>query len=120
MTTTLWRVVEASLDASFGLVTVHPRDATGSAGEDVRYFIRSPKLAEEFTRVTADVVFTEVRKRCYGRKGPIGDGQFLLTDDRGEAHEFRFESFFNGHDALTLGKRLAVAHTSVMLSPSRR
>ncbi len=102
MTTTLWRVVEASLDASFGLVTTHPRYSTSVAEEDIRYFIRSPKFATEFASVPADVVFSEIRARCRGRKGPIGEGQFTLIDDRGDSHQFLFQSFFNGHDALTL------------------
>jgi len=116
MTTTLWRVVEASLDASFGLVSTHPREATSSPEEDIRYFIRSPKFATDFAGVTADAVFGEVQRRCRGRRGPIGDGLFSLTDDRGQAHEFRFQSFFNGHDALTLGKRLVARNVSVMVS----
>jgi len=116
MTTTLWRVVELALDASFGLVTAHPREVTGFPENDIRYFIRSPKFETEFPEVTADAVFGEVKRRCHGRRGPIGDGAFSLTDARGETHEFRFQSFFNGYDALTLGKRLAARRVSAMVS----
>ena len=113
MTTTLWRIVELSLDASFGLVTAHPRDVDSSS-EAIRYFLRSPNFAAEFATVTAAGLFSEVKRRCYGRRGPIGHGDFVLIDGRGEAYEFRFESFFNGHDALTLGKRVAPRNLSVM------
>lgn len=119
MTTTLWRVVELSLAASWGLVTRHPLSASGVADEDIRYFIRSPKFAAQFDEVTAGAVFGEVRRRCYGRRGPIGDGQFLLPDDRGEQHEFRFEAFFNGYDALTFGTQLVARPAVVIVLGSR-
>lgn len=116
MTTTLWRVVEASLDASFGLVSAHPRRLTVSDQQEIRYFIRSPKFATEFACLAADQIFAEVRRRCHGRKGPIGDGQFALADDRATAHEFRFQTFFNGHDALTLGVRVRTLPVSLAMS----
>src|SRR5205823_4483027 len=71
MTTTLWRVVELSLDAAFALVSVHPQHASGNPDADVRYFIRSPKFAAEFSGVTSGSLFDAVRTRCHGRRGPI-------------------------------------------------
>lgn len=106
ITTTLWQVVERSADASFGVVSKHPNQATGLPGNDIRYFIRSVKFAQEFAGVNAGAVFEQVRQRCYGRRGPIGAGEFSLSDDRGDPHAFWFQTFFNGYDALTLlGKR---------------
>ena len=105
LTTTLWRVVELSLDPCVGLVTCHPRKATGVDVDDVKYFIRSPAFANEFGAVTAASLFTAVKGRCFGRRGPIGDGEFPLGNSRGESVDFCFETFFNGHDALTLVRR---------------
>jgi hypothetical protein len=110
--------VELSLDASWGLVSKHPRAASGPLQEDIRYYIRSRRFAAEFVRVGPPTIFGEIQKRCYGRKGPIGHGQFRLTNDRGEQHEFRFETFFNGYDALTFGTWLAARPVAVAMRAS--
>lgn len=103
MTTALWRLVELSLDACFGLVSAHPRVATAGDG-DIRYFIRSPRFLAEFPSIGAHMAFNEVRIRCYGRRGPIGSGTFMLKDSRGDSREFEFECFYNGYDALTAAR----------------
>ncbi len=105
MTTTLWRVVELSLDAAFGLVTQHPRMLTGSIDEDIRYFVRSPRFAAEYSRISPENLFGQICGKCYGRRGPIGSGELSVTDDRGDAYSYEFETFYNGHDALTIAQR---------------
>lgn len=107
MTTTLWRVVELSLDAAFGLVTVHPRDVTAAPHLDIRYFIRSPTFAAQFSKADPADLFAAVKAQCYGRRGPVGSGEFPVANDRGEPCRFSFETFFNGHDALTLASPVA-------------
>ena len=104
MTTTLWRVVELSVDAAFGLVSAHPHKATGDIDADVRYFIRSPRFEAEFSKAPPASLFEAIKHRCRGRRGPIGEGAFQVIDDRGEGREFSFETFFNGHDALTFAR----------------
>ena len=37
------------------------------------------------------------------RGGSLGAGEVVLSDGANERHLFRFETFFNGHEALTLG-----------------
>ena len=118
MTTTLWRVVEQSREPSWGLVSKHPNVVSTSPSEDIRYYVRSPSFASEFCRVAASSIFEQIRKGCYGRKGPIGHGQFSLTNDRGELHEFKFETFFNGYDALTFGTWLAARPVVVVVRAS--
>jgi len=103
MTTTLWRVVELSLDAAFGVISKHPRTVSGAHAGDIRYFVRSPKFEAEFSKVKVRQLFDSIRAKCFGRRGPIGHGEFEIIDDRGDKHEFCFETFFNGHDALSLG-----------------
>lgn len=45
---------------------------------------------------------TKIALYCYGRKGPLGSRSCLLTDKNGDTHSFRFETFYNSYDALTL------------------
>ena len=116
MTTALWRLVELSLDACFGLVTGHPRGAAHGDGA-IRYFIRSPRFITEFPAVVAGAAFQEVRTRCFGRRGPIGSGSFALDDSRGDSREFEFECFFNGHDALTIA-RCAGTRKGIIVVPA--
>jgi hypothetical protein len=105
LTTTLWRVVELSIDPCVGLVTCHPRKASGVDADDIKYFIRSSAFMTEFAAVTAASLFNVVKGKCFGRRGPLGDGEFPLSNARGESVDFCFETFFNGHDALTLVRR---------------
>lgn len=116
MTTTLWRVVELSVGASFGLVTKHPKSLTGSVDEDIRYFIRAPRFAAECSGVSAENLFGEVRRRCYGHRGPIGSGEFSVMDDRGDAHQYQFETFYNGHDALTIAQRMSSRRSQIVVA----
>lgn len=102
MTTTLWRIVEATQHPAFGIVSVHPAGATGNVYEDVRYFIRSRRFAREFSRADPSMLFDTICTRCYGRRGPVGQGILLVSNDRDEASPFTFETFWNGYDALTL------------------
>lgn len=101
LTTGLWRLVELSVDPCFGLITGHPRNATGL--DDVKYFIRSPRFTSEFANISGAAIFHAIVPQCFGRKGPVGDGSIQLTNGRGELWEFEFECFYNGYDALTLG-----------------
>lgn len=105
MTTTLWRVTEASNRAAFAIVGAHPNDVSGDPEADVRYFIRSPLFAAEHARANVPGIFEAVCSQCHGTRGPIGSGSFLMEDDNGASRHFVFETFWNGHDALTLGVR---------------
>jgi hypothetical protein len=103
ITTTLWRTVEASQHAAFGIISVHPAAVTGVIDTDVRYFIRSPKFASEFSQVIPGELFPRICAQCHGRRGPVGQGTCDLTDNNGAKKQFTFETFWNGYDALTLG-----------------
>jgi hypothetical protein len=101
MTTTMWRLVEATQHRAFGIVSVHPSAATGKS-DDVRYFVRSPLFAAEYSGATPLSLFQVIKANCYGRRGPIGRGTLQVLDDRGDKRAFVFETFWNGHDALSL------------------
>lgn len=101
MTSTLWRGVEASEGAVFGLVSQHPKDALGET--PLRYFVRSRDFCERFPNVFAMAVFQQLKSFCYGRRGPIGNGEVTLIDANGEQHVFFVEAFSNSHEVLSLG-----------------
>jgi hypothetical protein len=106
MTTTLWRVVEHLGVPAFGLVTDHPtRPGDGfNPAEPCRYFIRSRMFERQFGKLSEVGLFAVIHGYCgFRTRGPLGEDEVLLTDDNGRQHVFFFETFFNGHDALTLG-----------------
>ncbi|MCP1975660.1 ImmA/IrrE family metallo-endopeptidase [Bradyrhizobium elkanii] len=108
LTSTLWRFVECLGDERplVGLVSVHPRRPVQSmvAVPVCRYFIRSRAFDAQFPNVNENDVF-EIAKLYCGRQsgGPLGEAQITLTNARAEARAFKFETFYNGYDALTLG-----------------
>jgi hypothetical protein len=101
MTTTLWRAVEAAEEAVFGLVSQHPRHPP--AEEPIRYFIRSRSFESQFAAVSAMQLFEVLKTFCFGSRGPIGQCEITLADSNGEGHIFFVETFYNSHEALTLG-----------------
>lgn len=116
MTSTLWRAVESLPVPCLGLVSSHPRNVLPSRnqGQPIRYFIRSPSFLRQFSRVTAEDVFAHLNRYCFGRRGPIGHAEVRLLDDNGRAHDFLFETFFNGHDALTLAVQVRARCAAVI------
>jgi len=48
--------------------------------------------------------------------GPLGDDEVVLIDQNGDRHAFRFETFFNGHEALTLGIWLRAIPSAVSVT----
>ena len=60
----------------------------------------------QFIRTTASTVALFNVITSYSgaqRGGKLGQDDVVLTDVNGETHLFRFETFFNGHEALSLG-----------------
>ena len=105
MTSTLWRLVEALDIPALGVVGAHPRGNTdpNQAAPQCRYFIRSRSFIERFSSVTEDAACAVLRANAsFRRGGPIADCEVILVDDRGEKQCFHLESFYNGHEALTI------------------
>jgi hypothetical protein len=106
LASTLWRYVENVGETApiVGLVSVHPNTPIPHDAPLIRYFIRSAAFVTRFPAVQENEVFQLVRTYCGARRrGPLGEGMVALVNDRGETETFRFETFFNGYDALTLG-----------------
>jgi len=104
MTSSLWRTVEALEFPAFGMVSGHPQRAKASAGsEPYKYFLRSRKAMEQFSGITPAAVFASIKTYCsWSTKGPLGESEVRLADDNGNDHDFLFETFHNGYEALTL------------------
>jgi len=58
-------------------------------------------------------VYGLIKSNCYGRRGPIGDGEVTIRDNNGREHVFYLEIFFNGHEALALGQHRYARVTSL-------
>lgn len=110
LTSTLWRYVEL-LDPNIPLcavVSAHPhvsqRSESFNAEIPCKHFIQSQRFSTQFSLIDEKTVFALISQYCRGaRKGPLGAAEVELTDDVGQRHVFRFETFYNGYDALTLG-----------------
>lgn len=106
MTTTLWRYVELSDEPWVGAVSCHPHRLAEDFSEAVplRYFIRSRGFEKRFSNVTEAEIFRTIVSYSSDRSGgPLGLAEVPLPDITGCPHVFRFETFFNRYDALTLG-----------------
>ena len=109
ITSTLWRLVEHGNGGRpmIALVTGHPHPARRKPDFDpkhpCRYCVESPEFRARFS-ITETALFQAVAAYCRPQMGgTIGEGEVLLTDRNGERHRFLFETFFNRHEALTLG-----------------
>ena len=110
LTSTLWRFTEAAHAdrPTVALVSGHPHPAKRKPDFDpanpCRYFIASQSFRERFATTTGLHLFNKVAGYS-GRQrgGMLGGRDVVLQDFDGRAHVFVFETFFNGHEALTLG-----------------
>lgn len=106
MTTTLWRMVEYCGEdrPAVGLIGRHPGEQRSISTPMFRHLILSQAFRDRFPDPDVRALAGEISGYCgWRKKGPLGKGEVVLSDCDGRRHLFRFESFFNGHDALTMG-----------------
>lgn len=110
MTSTLWRFVEKAHGGRpiVALVTGHPHPTRRKADFDptnpCRYCVESPPFRERFGILSEPELFAAIVDYCGAQRGgTLGRSEVLLQDLNGERHVFEFETFFNRHEALTLG-----------------
>ena len=110
ITSTLWRFVEQAhvTTPMIALVSGHPHPSKWKEDFDplspCRHSIESPSFTAQFGSASDTMMFQAISTYCGSQRGgELGVDEIILNDQRGEAHVFRFETFFNGHDALTLG-----------------
>ena len=110
MTSTLWRFVEQAHGGRpiVALVTGHPnptrRKSDFDAAQPCRYCVESPLFRERFGTLKETDLFTAIVAYCGSQGGgSLGQSEVVLYDRNSEPHLFGFETFFNRHEALTLG-----------------
>jgi Zn-dependent peptidase ImmA (M78 family) len=120
ITTTLWRYVEQSEKPMIGAISCHPhrRPPEFDANTPFRYLVGSRSFQQQFSGVSEVDLFTRIKNYCSNRRGgPLGSRELVLRDDNGTAHVFQFETFFNQHEALTLGVYRDAYGISISTSP---
>ncbi|MBH5396625.1 DUF955 domain-containing protein [Bradyrhizobium sp. CNPSo 4010] len=120
MTSTLWRFVEQGHGGRpiVALVTGHPhrtrRKTDFDPANPCRYCVESPPFRERFGIVRETDLFATIVGYCGSQRGgSLGRSEVLLADLNGDRHVFDFETFFNRHEALTLGYWLR-SHSSAV------
>jgi Zn-dependent peptidase ImmA (M78 family) len=120
MTATLWRFVEQAHSGRpiVAMVTGHPHHTRRKAGFDAanpcRYCVESPPFRERFGSLKETDLFAAIVGYCGAQGGgSLGQSEVILSDRNGAPHLFQFETFFNRHEALTLGRWLR-PHAGVM------
>lgn len=108
LTSTMWRFIEETHSEKMmvGIVSQHPNKLKSDFDEAApcKYLIESPRFKELFGNIDIISLFAQIKNYCsHAKGGPLGTSMLSLTDVNGENHQFRFESFYNGHECLTLG-----------------
>ena len=109
MTSTLWRFAEQAHGGRpmVALVTGHPhpvrRKPEFDPSSPCRYCVESPPFRERFGTTEVEL-FGALAGYCGAQTGgSLGQDEVVLRDRDGSPHVFLFETFFNRHEALTLG-----------------
>lgn len=104
-TTTLWRMIEHVGEdrPMIGLIGQHPQNFRSDTAS-FRHVIPSPAFDQRFDVPSVVSLGDRIKNYCWGRKGPIGEGELVFSARDGSRHLFEFETFYNGYDALTLGR----------------
>jgi hypothetical protein len=122
VTSTLWRFVEQAHAGQpiVALVSGHPHPARRKADFDparpCRYCVESPPFRERFGASSEVELFAKIVGYSGAQRGgSLGRREVLLLDLNGDRHVFDFETFFNRHEALTLGFWLRPHTTSALV-----
>jgi hypothetical protein len=106
-TTTFWRFIEDAHEGlpMIGAIGAHPRRrAANDSKQTLRHIIESPSFRARFQTPTPKDLEAIIGGYCGAQRGgPLGVAEIPVTDRNGDSHIFRFESFFNYYDCLTLG-----------------
>lgn len=120
VTSTLWRFIEQAHGdrPMVALITGHPHPAKRKqdfdAANPCRYCIESPTFQERFGQMTEVALFQVIVGYSGAQRGgSLGKTEVVIHDRNGTGHIFAFETFFNSHEALTLGYWLQPHATAV-------
>ncbi len=115
---TLWRLVEEAHDDEpmFGIISGHPKRPSGDFNPNApcRHFIESQAFRQQFGNISEVEAFEAILGYASrARGGPLGQAEAVFVGKDGLRHRFQMETFYNGHDALTLGTYLGLKHVQV-------
>ncbi|NMY75635.1 ImmA/IrrE family metallo-endopeptidase [Pseudomonas sp. WS 5071] len=120
LSSTLYRFVEsAGLENPIvGIISCHPHASKRPMDYDpslpCKHTIHSPAFRQRFKKISDIHLFEAISSYCGPQRGgPLGQREVSLSDDNGDKHMFMFETFFNRHDALTLGVYLGPSNIVV-------
>jgi hypothetical protein len=84
-----------------------------------RHFVPSKLFAVKYSNVCPLHLIDHVDSNAVKKRGgPVADFTFSLSDDNGVSHEFRAETFYNGHYLQTLFVEIGkLTATGVLLKP---
>ena len=107
-TSTLWKYIEdVNQDRPIvGVVSEHPHHPSESfdPAKPCRHCIHSSEFRRHFSSVTELELFRAISGYCNLRRGgPLGAGDVMLKDNRGDRHLFHFESFSVKYYVLSMG-----------------
>lgn len=110
-TSTLWRFVEQGRPDLAVVVVItaghpHPDRRAGGpvAALACKHFVQSSTFAKLFPTVKEQALVDTIVEYCGPQRGGmLGAAEVVLDDCNGIPHLFHFETFFNRHEALTLG-----------------
>ncbi len=120
ITMTLWRLVEEAHDDEplFGVISPHPKYLCDDFDPRTpcRYFVESPAFRESFGIVTEVAAFEAIQGyTSWAHGGSLGEGEVVFVSRDDERHRFHMETFFNRHEALTLGVYLGPVCSHVVV-----
>jgi hypothetical protein len=98
----------------FGLIGQHPSDYANDK-PNFRHLIPSSSFNEMFEFPSIEHMTTTIMSYCRRGRGPLGEKKVVLKGRDGSRHEFYMETFFNGYDALTLGRYRKKLPTSILM-----
>ncbi|MGH2638124.1 MAG: ImmA/IrrE family metallo-endopeptidase [Rhabdochlamydiaceae bacterium] len=126
ITTTMWRFIEVRGKhlPIVGMLSAHPnpvrRNPEFDPTKPCRYLIQSRLFSERFGNTSELDLFRLISGYAkHASRGPLGADEIVLKDDSGERHLFAFETFWNGHEALTLGTYLRPVPELIAVNLSR-
>ncbi len=121
ITSTMWKMVEASPSAVVGLIFNHPTklDLIEPTAPQSRYLLRSRRFERGFSAVTKSDLYSQISGAIASLEpGMSACGELTLRDCNGVAQMFETESFYNSYEVLTLASLASTPQTVVALQSS--
>lgn len=121
ITSTMWKLVEASQNTIVGLIANHPTklDLNCPASQQSRYLLRSRRFERTFPTATKSDLYCQISGAIASLEPGVSVcGELALRDSNGHTQMFETESFYNSYEVLTLASLASVSQTVIALRGS--